>query len=111
MMDTPRDRPFILCAWHNRIIYALFATRDVIQPKTGRKVVAMVSASKDGAVLARYMEHLGERPVRGSSSRRGARALLDALPEILPRCPTAATSAPTGASATPACRARTPTGP
>ena len=77
MMDTARDRQFILCAWHNRIIYALFATRDVIQPKTGRKVVAMVSASKDGAFAVEVLRAFGIEPVRGSTSRRGSQALLE----------------------------------
>jgi len=77
VMDTACDRPIILCVWHNRIIYALFATRDVIQPKTGRKVVAMVSASKDGAFAVEVLRAFGIEPVRGSTSRRGRQALLE----------------------------------
>ena len=37
----------------------------------------MVSASKDGAFLAAILEALNIQPVRGSSSRRGAQALLE----------------------------------
>ena len=77
VMDVARDQPFILCAWHNRIIYALFATRDVIRPKTGRKVAAMVSASSDGAFAVEIMRAFGIVPIRGSTSRRGRQALLE----------------------------------
>ena len=76
-MDVARDQPFILCAWHNRIIYALFATRDVIRPKTGRKVAAMVSASSDGAFAVEILRAFGIVPIRGSTSRRGRQALLE----------------------------------
>ncbi len=77
VMDAARDQPFILCAWHNRIIYALFATRDIIRPKTGRKVAAMVSASRDGAFAVEVLRAFGIVPVRGSTSRRGRQALLE----------------------------------
>ena len=75
VMDAARDQPFILCAWHNRIIYALFATRDIIRPKTGRKVAAMVSASGDGAFAVEVLRAFGIVPIRGSTSRRGSQAL------------------------------------
>ena len=77
VMDAARDQPFILCAWHNRIIYALFATRDVIRPKTCRKVAAMVSASSDGAFAVEILRAFGIVPIRGSTSRRGRQALLE----------------------------------
>ena len=35
----------------------------------------MVSASRDGGLLARVLEYFGVEPVRGSSSRRGPQAL------------------------------------
>jgi hypothetical protein len=38
-------------------------------------MAALVSASKDGALLARTLEWFRVQPVRGSSSRRGAQAL------------------------------------
>src|SRR4030095_14421736 len=45
--------------------------------KTSAGLAAMVSASKDGALLARILEDFGVQPVRGSSSRRGPQALLE----------------------------------
>jgi len=40
-------------------------------------MAAMVSASKDGAVLAAILECFKVQPVRGSTSRRGPQALLE----------------------------------
>jgi len=40
-----------------------------------RRLVALVSASRDGGFLARILELFEVQPVRGSSSRRGAQAL------------------------------------
>jgi lysophospholipid acyltransferase (LPLAT)-like uncharacterized protein len=39
---------------------------------------AMISASRDGAFLARLVEPFGVVPIRGSTSRRGPQALLEA---------------------------------
>src|SRR5213075_2734928 len=40
-------------------------------------MAALVSASKDGALLSGILEAFGVQPVRGSSSRRGAQALVE----------------------------------
>jgi len=42
-----------------------------------RKLAALVSASKDGALLAAVLGKFGVEQVRGSSSRRGPQALLE----------------------------------
>src|ERR1044071_9522816 len=42
-----------------------------------RGIAAMVSASKDGGFLTAILECFQVQPVRGSSSRRGAQALLE----------------------------------
>jgi lysophospholipid acyltransferase (LPLAT)-like uncharacterized protein len=77
MMEAGRDRPFIVCAWHNRLAYAMIAIREGIQPKTGRRMAAMVSASRDGAFLVEILRAFDVEPVRGSTSRRGRQALLE----------------------------------
>jgi hypothetical protein len=41
-------------------------------------MAAMISASRDGGVLANVVERFGIQPIRGSSSRRGPQALLEA---------------------------------
>lgn len=72
------EGPRIFCTWHNRLPFSLLMHVNYIQRyKVSRKLAAIVSASKDGGVVARVLEHFGVQPVRGSSSRRGAQALLE----------------------------------
>jgi lysophospholipid acyltransferase (LPLAT)-like uncharacterized protein len=72
------NRPVIFCIWHNRLALALPMHTNYSQ-RIGqtRQLAAMVSASRDGAMLARVLELFGTQPVRGSSSRRGRQALLE----------------------------------
>ena len=64
----------ILCFWHNRILGISLAFLRKYPP--GRKGVhVLTSPSRDGEILAGIMSRLGMGAVRGSSSRRGARAL------------------------------------
>ncbi len=66
----------IFCLWHNRLLLAPPAYRKyVLAHQPHRRLAGLVSASKDGAILARVMENHGIQPVYGSSSRRGAQAL------------------------------------
>lgn len=73
-----RSQPVVFCIWHNRLALCLEVYRRY-QTKAGRidRMAAMVSASKDGGLLARVLEHWGVQPVRGSTSRRGRQALLE----------------------------------
>jgi lysophospholipid acyltransferase (LPLAT)-like uncharacterized protein len=68
----------IYCIWHNRLalcmkLYFAFGTK---RHQTAG-LAGLVSASRDGALLAAILERFGVQPVRGSSSRRGAQALLE----------------------------------
>ena len=68
--------PVIFSIWHNRLALCLVMYhRHVVRHQPQRKMAAMVSASKDGAMLARILELFGVQPVRGSTSRRGPQAL------------------------------------
>lgn len=72
----PPKEAIIFAAWHNRLALALMLyERYVRRYQPERKLVCLVSASKDGGLLARVMELFHVDPVRGSSSRRGAQAL------------------------------------
>lgn len=75
---SENDRSVIFCTWHNRLALSLEIYRHYVQ-RTGRphRMAAMVSASKDGGLLARVLELHGVQPVRGSTSRRGRQALLE----------------------------------
>lgn len=71
--------PVILCVWHNRLAMAVpsyNARSRTLFPGNG--MAPVVSASRDGAFLASILEHFGMQPIRGSSSRRGPQALLEA---------------------------------
>jgi lysophospholipid acyltransferase (LPLAT)-like uncharacterized protein len=68
----------IFCLWHNRLalcvkIYFKFRRRQFAPPG----LAGLVSASRDGALLATIFQCFGVQPVRGSSSRRGPQALLE----------------------------------
>ena len=66
---------FIGVAWHNRLMFF-----PAIIPAVARKrTAAVVSASRDGQYVADLISMYGIRSVRGSSSRRGANALLDSV--------------------------------
>ena len=71
-------QPVIFCIWHNRLAFCLILYEHVKQLRHSQsRMAAMVSASKDGAILARVLEHFDVQPVRGSTSRRGPQALLE----------------------------------
>lgn len=62
------EKSFIAAFWHYAIIYVTFVSR-------GLSWVCMVSASKDGEYIARILEGMGYRTVRGSKGKGGAGAL------------------------------------
>lgn len=62
--------PFIGVVWHQDFVFALDFFR-------GRKIVVMVSRSKDGELVSRTIHRLGYRTVRGSSSAGGREALAE----------------------------------
>lgn len=64
--------PTIFAFWHR----SLLACAHRFQ---GRDIAIMISRSFDGELIARTVEHLGFRAVRGSSSRGGASALREML--------------------------------
>jgi lysophospholipid acyltransferase (LPLAT)-like uncharacterized protein len=68
----------IYCVWHNRLPLCLEVYRLYVCRLGGPgRMAAMVSASKDGGLLASVLEWNGVQPVRGSTSRRGRQALLE----------------------------------
>ncbi len=70
--------PVIFCIWHNRLATCVKVLDRHRRPhNAGAGMAALVSASKDGAFLSRTLEWFGVQPVRGSSSRRGAQAMLE----------------------------------
>ncbi len=68
-------RPPIMAFWHGRILSGTWVFRN-------RGIAVMASANFDGQWIARIIERFGFRAVMGSSSRGGARALLEMKREI-----------------------------
>ena len=66
-------QPFIFAVWHNRLLLLPSVFRRFL---SARHAAALISASADGDLLAALVERFGYGTVRGSSSRKGASALL-----------------------------------
>jgi len=64
----PQD-PGVYVFWHRCLLLAAYRYRNL-----GIRI--LISASFDGELIARLVEHLGFIPIRGSSSRGGAAGLL-----------------------------------
>ena len=76
--DRPSGQPAIYAVWHNRLALCLKIYYLYGLPRNPTKgMAAIVSASKDGALLTGVLQAYGVQPVRGSSSRRGRQALLE----------------------------------
>ena len=73
VLEAPVSERFIGALWHNRLLLLPFAIRRFIPQRQG---AALISASRDGAWLATLVRRFGFSVVRGSSSRKGAAAML-----------------------------------
>lgn len=83
-LNDPQDNlnigsgPVIFCVWHNRLALSMVGWEHYGQPRIPSEgLVALISASHDGGVLARTLKYFDVEAVRGSSSRRGPQALLE----------------------------------
>lgn len=78
LLNHANEEPAIFAIWHNRLAYSLIIYHKYVKQRSpDNKLASLVSASKDGGLLARILELFDTLPVRGSSSRRGAQALLE----------------------------------
>ncbi len=73
MIGTPVSENFIGALWHNRLLIFPFVLRRFFVNRHG---AALISASRDGELLADAIKRFGFDVVRGSSSRLGASAIL-----------------------------------
>ena len=74
--SAARQRPVIVCIWHNRILGAILGDHRANQRRL-LPLSVLTSASKDGGWLAAIVRKFRMGAVRGSSSRRGAAAILE----------------------------------
>jgi lysophospholipid acyltransferase (LPLAT)-like uncharacterized protein len=69
----PLSQRLIGVAWHNRLLFLPLAIRRFLPHRQG---AALISASRDGAWYVKLVRRFRFDVVRGSSSRKGAAALL-----------------------------------
>jgi len=65
----------IFCLWHDRIFAGTYFLRD-------RGIVVVTSQSLDGEYIARFLKRFGFGTIRGSSTRGGVRALVEAIRQM-----------------------------
>ncbi len=75
----PLTEHFIGVLWHNRLLLLPSVLQRFFPERRG---AALISASRDGALLADLVQRFGYDTVRGSSSRKGATAMLQ-LAEVI----------------------------
>lgn len=66
-----QGRPVVLSLWHDELFPLIYLKRQL-------NIIALVSQSDDGDLLAGVLERMGLETARGSSSRGGVKALLAA---------------------------------
>lgn len=79
ILGKPVDENFIGALWHNRLLIFPTVLRRFFPNRAG---AALISASRDGDLLADAIKRFGFDVVRGSSSRMGASAIIQ-LSEVL----------------------------
>jgi lysophospholipid acyltransferase (LPLAT)-like uncharacterized protein len=79
IVGKPIGENYIGALWHNRLLIFPFVLRRFFSNRHG---AALISASRDGELLADAIKRFGYDVVRGSSSRFGASAILQ-LTDIL----------------------------
>lgn len=78
--DPARKGTCLYAFWHNRIFAVPIYYERVCRREP--PMVVLTSASRDGAMLAAFVKRFGVGSVRGSSSKRGAAALLQLTAEL-----------------------------
>ena len=77
LLEPTAKGPILFALWHNRLAVAMTFWSIVRRRRPEAGLAALISASRDGGLLSRTFEHFGVTPIRGSSSRRGAQALIE----------------------------------
>lgn len=81
LASVPPNESRIWAIWHNRVLLFPTIMRRFARNREGS---ALISASRDGAFLAEFVQRYGYQAVRGSSSKKGASAVRQ-LSEVMAR--------------------------
>lgn len=73
------DKVYIVTFWHGELLMQPFNYQK-LKPKG--KISAMISEHKDGEAITKTVEYLGIHSIRGSSTRGGTKALINAIKEL-----------------------------
>lgn len=83
------SKPTVLFFWHNRLfaaseVHRRFRKYKIADDKTKNKkrVYGLVSASKDGAWLSAFFKLIGIEAIRGSSSWRSGKSMLEMMHQL-----------------------------
>lgn len=79
LLNRDPSQPRIWAFWHNRILMMPYLYARLCP---GRRMLMMVSRSRDGEFITRIMNRFGIDGARGSSSRGGSDALRELLREL-----------------------------
>jgi lysophospholipid acyltransferase (LPLAT)-like uncharacterized protein len=79
VVGKPVAGNYIAALWHNRLLLISSVLKNFLPQRAG---AGLISASRDGDLIADVTQRFGFDVVRGSSSRMGASALLE-LSEVL----------------------------
>jgi lysophospholipid acyltransferase (LPLAT)-like uncharacterized protein len=74
VIGRPVTENCIAALWHNRLLLISFALKRFLPQRPG---AGLISASRDGDLVADLTQRFGFQVVRGSSSRLGASAILE----------------------------------
>lgn len=74
VIGRPVPENYIAALWHNRLLLISFALKKFLPSREG---AGLISASRDGDLVADLTQRFGFQVVRGSSSRLGASAILE----------------------------------
>ena len=67
-----KGKPAVMALWHGDFLSCLYNWRN-------RDIAVVASLSKDGDIITKNLDSLGYQTIRGSSSRGGARVILEAV--------------------------------
>jgi lysophospholipid acyltransferase (LPLAT)-like uncharacterized protein len=74
LLSTPMTENYIGGLWHNRLLLISYVLKRFAPHRPG---AGLISASRDGDLIAPLVERFGFQVVRGSSSRLGATGMLE----------------------------------
>src|SRR5262249_11581908 len=79
VVGKPAQGNYIAALWHNRLLLISFVLKKFLPQRSG---AGLISASRDGDLIADVTRRFGFDVVRGSSSRMGANAIRE-LEDVL----------------------------